>query len=63
MRGFSIRLRYLGMSDIIVEHTKVKYSLYHAVLSISPTGSSSAWLDISVLLLSTLPRGRCEIGM
>lgn len=38
MRGFLIRLRYLGMCDIIVEHKKLDYLLYHAVLSISPIG-------------------------
>lgn len=62
MRGFSIRLRSLGMCDIIVDHNKVKYLLYHAVLSISPTGISSIWLDISVLLLPTVPRDKCQIG-
>lgn len=62
MRGFSIRLHYLGMCDILVEHNKVKNLLYHAVLSISPTVTSSIWLDISVLLLPTLPRDRCPIS-
>lgn len=63
MRGFSIRLHYLGMCDILVQHNKIKYLLYLAVLAISPTGTSSIWLDISVLLLPTLPCDRCQIGM
>lgn len=62
MRGFLIRLRYLGMCDIIVEHGKVKYLLYHAVSSISLAETSSIWLDISVLLLPTIPRDSCQIG-
>lgn len=53
MRGFLIRLRYLGMCDIIVEHDKVQCLLYHAVSSISLADTSSIWLDISVLLLPT----------
>lgn len=32
MRGLLIRLRYLGECDIIVEHKKLDYLLYHAVL-------------------------------
>lgn len=62
MRGFSIRLCYLGMCDILVEHIKVKHLLYHAVLSISPIGTSLIRLNISVLLLPTLPSDRCQIG-
>lgn len=41
MRGFSIRLRYLGMCDILDEHEILKYSLYPTILSISPPGTSS----------------------
>lgn len=35
MRGLSIRLHYLGMCDIFVDHNKVKNLLYYAVLWIS----------------------------
>ncbi len=35
MRGFSIRLRYLGMFDIPVDHSIVKNLLYPALLSIT----------------------------
>lgn len=64
MRGFSIRLRSLGICDIIVDHNKVKYFYYTMLSSLfSPTGISSIWIDISVLLLPTVPRDRCQIGM
>ena len=58
MRGFSIRLRHLGMCDILVEHNLiVKYLLYPAVFLIPPPGTSSIWLDIYVALaILTLPR-------
>lgn len=50
MRGFSIRLRILGMCDILVEQSIVNYLLYLAVLSAAPPRTFWIWLDIYLAL-------------
>ena len=50
MRGFSIRLRILGMCDILVELSVVNYLLYLAVLSTPPPRTFWIWFDINLAL-------------